>query len=118
MDCLVRGTMLDHLADILDEYGEIDPENYRSDNTKALLHKYENMVDLRIVSRNQNRDKCDRATTDHALDRRSLSIIYKMISQGEFNEVSGCISTGKWGEPLIFTRSLYALIAWYMSMTL
>ena len=87
--------MPDSVFDSCDDYEDNNRDNYHSDNIKALSQKYENAVDLRMINRNQNRDKGDRATTDHALDRRSATIIYKMISQGVFKEISGCISTGK-----------------------
>lgn len=88
--------MSSYVDDLCDDYEEISLENcFYSDRTKALCHKYENMIDFSMINRDQIRDKGDRATTDHALDKRSVAILYKMMSQGEFDAINGCISTGK-----------------------
>ncbi|CDS37107.1 serine:threonine protein kinase RIO1 [Echinococcus multilocularis] len=88
--------MSSYMDDLCDDYEEISLENCSySDRTKALCHKYENMIDFSMINRDQIRDKGDRATTDHALDKRSVAILYKMMSQGEFAVINGCISTGK-----------------------
>ncbi|VDK31473.1 unnamed protein product [Taenia asiatica] len=88
--------MLSCVEDLCDDYEGISlDECSYSDRTKALCHKYENMIDFSMINRDQIRDKGDRATTDHALDKRSVAILYKMMSQGEFDAINGCISTGK-----------------------
>ncbi|VDM19462.1 unnamed protein product [Hydatigera taeniaeformis] len=85
-----------YMDDLCDEYEEISLSGCSySDRTKALCHKYENMIDFSMINRDQIRDKGDRATTEHALDKRSVAILYKMMSQGEFAVINGCISTGK-----------------------
>ncbi|VDD76096.1 unnamed protein product [Mesocestoides corti] len=79
-----------------DDYDEIWIEDFEhSDTTRALYQKFQNRVDFNLKTPEQNRDKSDRATTDHALDRRSCAILYKMMSQGVYDEINGCISTGK-----------------------
>mmetsp|Transcript_10535 Transcript_10535/g.18625 ORF Transcript_10535/g.18625 Transcript_10535/m.18625 type:complete len:529 (-) Transcript_10535:1441-3027(-) len=44
-------------------------------------------------NRHQGRD--DRATTEQVMDPRTRLIIFKMLSRGTFEEINGCISTGK-----------------------
>ena len=43
----------------------------------------------------RGKDKADRATVEQVLDPRTRMIIFKMIQRGVFNELNGCISTGK-----------------------
>ena len=45
------------------------------------------------VSKNQGRD--DRATTEQVMDPRTRLILFKMLSRGLFEEIHGCVSTGK-----------------------
>lgn len=40
-------------------------------------------------------DKSDRATVEQVMDPRTRMIIFKMIQRSIFNELNGCISTGK-----------------------
>ena len=47
------------------------------------------------AQRKRNTDKSDRATTEQVLDPRTRMIIFKMLNRGIFNEIEGCISTGK-----------------------
>lgn len=86
---------MDH-EDIIDEYDDmtLDEDEKISDQSKLLCQKYENRVDFSAKNTNQNRDKGDRATTDHAIDKRTALIIFKLIHQGCFTEINGCISTG------------------------
>ncbi|CAK9034735.1 Serine/threonine-protein kinase RIO1 (RIO kinase 1) [Durusdinium trenchii] len=44
-------------------------------------------------NRIQGRD--DRATTEQVMDPRTRLILFKMLSRGTFDEINGCISTGK-----------------------
>uniref|UniRef100_A0A7S2WJR9 Serine/threonine-protein kinase RIO1 n=1 Tax=Mucochytrium quahogii TaxID=96639 RepID=A0A7S2WJR9_9STRA len=44
-------------------------------------------------NRIQGRD--DRATTEQVMDPRTRLILFKMLSRGTFEEINGCISTGK-----------------------
>uniref|UniRef100_A0A0X3P3A4 Serine/threonine-protein kinase RIO1 n=1 Tax=Schistocephalus solidus TaxID=70667 RepID=A0A0X3P3A4_SCHSO len=84
------------MEDSLEDYDDIEMKSFESsDNTKAIFQKFQNKIDFNYKSCERNRDKSDRATTNHALDRRSCSILYKMMSQGTFFEINGCISTGK-----------------------
>lgn len=41
------------------------------------------------------KDKSDRATNEQVLDPRTRLILYKMIGREVFQEINGCISTGK-----------------------
>ncbi len=97
-----------NMDDLYDEYDDISFDEFEhSDTTKALFQKFQNKVDFDVKTREKTRDKSDRATTDHALDRRSCAILYKMMSQGTFTEVNGCISTG--GSSCVFTFCLAKL---------
>ena len=40
-------------------------------------------------------EKADRATVEQALDPRTRLVLFKMLNQGVFSEINGCISTGK-----------------------
>lgn len=40
-------------------------------------------------------DKSERATVEQVLDPRTRLVLYKMLTQGLFREVNGCVSTGK-----------------------
>jgi serine/threonine-protein kinase RIO1 len=40
-------------------------------------------------------EKADRATVEQALDPRTRLVLFKMLNQGVFNAINGCISTGK-----------------------
>ncbi|VDP91090.1 unnamed protein product [Echinostoma caproni] len=85
-------------GDLLEEYDDLDFSEYESDSrdpTKLYLQKFQNKVDFSIKFGWQTKDKSDRATTDHALDRRSRAILFKMMNQEIFTEINGCISTGK-----------------------
>ncbi|GBG32006.1 Serine/threonine-protein kinase RIO1 [Hondaea fermentalgiana] len=44
-------------------------------------------------NRHQGRD--DRSTTEQVMDPRTRLILFKMLSRGTFEEINGCISTGK-----------------------
>jgi RIO kinase 1 len=43
--------------------------------------------------RNQGRD--DRATTEQVMDPRTRMILFKLLNRGVFEEIHGCVSTGK-----------------------
>ncbi|XAR67898.1 Non-specific serine/threonine protein kinase [Bertholletia excelsa] len=40
-------------------------------------------------------DKADRATVEQAIDPRTRMVLFKMLNRGVFNDINGCISTGK-----------------------
>ncbi|CAN1187520.1 Serine/threonine-protein kinase RIO1 [Linum perenne] len=40
-------------------------------------------------------EKADRATVEQAIDPRTRMVLFKMINRGIFNDINGCISTGK-----------------------
>lgn len=40
-------------------------------------------------------EKADRATVEQALDPRTRLVLFKMLNQGVFSEINGCVSTGK-----------------------
>jgi RIO kinase 1 len=42
-----------------------------------------------------SKDRADRATVEQVLDPRTRLILFKLINNGFFNEINGCISTGK-----------------------
>ncbi|CAM6008899.1 unnamed protein product [Sphagnum balticum] len=43
----------------------------------------------------QTKEKADRATVEQALDPRTRMVLFKMLNRGVFQEINGCISTGK-----------------------
>lgn len=43
----------------------------------------------------RSKDKADRATVEQALDPRTRMVLFKMLNRGLFNEIHGCVSTGK-----------------------
>jgi serine/threonine-protein kinase RIO1 len=52
--------------------------------------------DLREEDRREKiKDKSDRATSEQVLDDRTRLVIFKFIKSGYFNQINGCISTGK-----------------------
>ena len=48
---------------------------------------------LQGKTRNQGRD--DRATTEQVMDPRTRMILFKLLNRGLFEEIHGCVSTGK-----------------------
>lgn len=89
----------DEINQLLEEYDDLefsDDETGSQDQTKLYLQKFQNKVDFAMKSGWQTKDKSDRATTDHALDRRSRAILFKMMNQEVFSEINGCISTGEY----------------------
>jgi len=44
-------------------------------------------------AKNQGRD--DRATTEQVMDPRTRLVLFKMLARGLFDEIHGCVSTGK-----------------------
>ncbi|CAL8087290.1 unnamed protein product [Calicophoron daubneyi] len=83
--------------DVLDIYEKLhfSDESEGENPTKLYMQRFQNKVDFSMKSERRIKDKSDRATTDHALDRRTCGILFKMMNQGRFTEISGCISTGK-----------------------
>ncbi|CAN8284203.1 unnamed protein product [Cochlearia groenlandica] len=47
------------------------------------------------IGRSRNTDKADRATVEQVLDPRTRMVLFRMLNRGVFNDVNGCISTGK-----------------------
>ncbi|KAI9264897.1 RIO1 family-domain-containing protein [Phascolomyces articulosus] len=45
--------------------------------------------------RTTQKDKADRATVEQVLDPRTRIILFKMLNNGIFYEINGCVSTGK-----------------------
>ena len=45
--------------------------------------------------RGSSKDKSDRATVEQAIDPRTRMVLFKMLNRNVFNEINGCISTGK-----------------------
>jgi RIO kinase 1 len=56
---------------------------------------------LRDVARKQlntmerTTDKSERATIEQALDPKTRMVLFKLLNRGVFNEINGCVSTGK-----------------------
>ncbi|CAH9143820.1 unnamed protein product [Cuscuta epithymum] len=47
------------------------------------------------IGKTKTTDKADRATVEQALDPRTRMVLFKMLNRGFFNDINGCISTGK-----------------------
>ncbi|KAK1294542.1 hypothetical protein QJS10_CPA16g00969 [Acorus calamus] len=47
------------------------------------------------IGRIKNNDKADRATVEQAIDPRTRRVVFKMLNHGVFNDINGCVSTGK-----------------------
>ncbi|GAB4860443.1 hypothetical protein Ancab_035603 [Ancistrocladus abbreviatus] len=47
------------------------------------------------IGRTKNTEKADRATVEQAIDPRTRMVLFKMLNRGVFNDINGCISTGK-----------------------
>lgn len=72
--------------------------NNNSDNNLShavanSVHKMNHMEETGVRSRTQGRD--DRATSEQVLDPRTRLILFKLLSRGFFEQIDGCLSTGK-----------------------
>lgn len=47
------------------------------------------------IGKSKTTEKADRATVEQAIDPRTRMVLFKMLNRGIFNEINGCISTGK-----------------------
>ncbi|GLJ45365.1 hypothetical protein SUGI_0954920 [Cryptomeria japonica] len=47
------------------------------------------------VGRVRNNERADRATVEQVLDPRTRMVLFKMLNRGVFQDINGCISTGK-----------------------
>ncbi|KAI0530760.1 hypothetical protein KFK09_000308 [Dendrobium nobile] len=47
------------------------------------------------IGRTKNTEKADRATVEQAIDPRTRMVLFKMLNRGVFQNINGCISTGK-----------------------
>ncbi|CAL1389115.1 unnamed protein product [Linum trigynum] len=47
------------------------------------------------IGKTKTTEKADRATVEQALDPRTRMVLFKMLNRGVFNDMNGCISTGK-----------------------
>ncbi|KAF7108594.1 hypothetical protein CFC21_109037 [Triticum aestivum] len=47
------------------------------------------------IGKTRNTGKADRATVEQAIDPRTRMVLFKMLNRGVFNNINGCISTGK-----------------------
>ncbi|KAK3146631.1 hypothetical protein QOZ80_3BG0269220 [Eleusine coracana subsp. coracana] len=47
------------------------------------------------IGKIRNNEKADRATVEQAIDPRTRMVLFKMLNRGVFNNINGCISTGK-----------------------
>jgi len=64
-----------------------------------LKQKYQDRINLtrRGGRRRRLKTKEDLKTREQVLDRRTEYILYQLLNNGEFDQVNGCISTGKEG---------------------
>eukprot|EP01125_Pyxidicula_operculata_P007591 TRINITY_DN2578_c0_g1_i1.p1 TRINITY_DN2578_c0_g1~~TRINITY_DN2578_c0_g1_i1.p1 ORF type:complete len:754 (+),score=275.98 TRINITY_DN2578_c0_g1_i1:50-2263(+) len=72
-------SQFDRLANIEIELGGNVKEKIRKDDARRIRVK----------------EKASRATTELVMDPRTRMILYKMLNNGTFTEINGCISTGK-----------------------
>ncbi|KAL0365922.1 UNVERIFIED_CONTAM: Serine/threonine-protein kinase rio1 [Sesamum radiatum] len=47
------------------------------------------------IGKTKTTEKADRATVEQAIDPRTRMVLFKMLNRGVFNDINGCISTGK-----------------------
>lgn len=47
------------------------------------------------IGKTKTTEKADRATVEQAIDPRTRMVLFKMLNRGVFNNINGCISTGK-----------------------
>ncbi|CAI9754391.1 unnamed protein product [Fraxinus pennsylvanica] len=47
------------------------------------------------IGKTKATEKADRATVEQAIDPRTRMVLFKMLNRGVFNDINGCISTGK-----------------------
>ncbi|KAL8459407.1 hypothetical protein ACS0TY_036771 [Phlomoides rotata] len=47
------------------------------------------------IGKTKTHEKADRATVEQAIDPRTRMVLFKMLNRGVFNDINGCISTGK-----------------------
>ncbi|KAL6177632.1 hypothetical protein ACLB2K_049157 [Fragaria x ananassa] len=47
------------------------------------------------TGRTRTTEKADRATVEQAIDPRTRMVLFKMLNRGVFQDINGCISTGK-----------------------
>ncbi|VEL36298.1 unnamed protein product [Protopolystoma xenopodis] len=82
--------------DYVNDYDDIDFDTDGLERSSQICYqKFMCKVDFNPKLPDKLRDRSDRATTDHVLDKRSCAILFKMMSQECFSEISGCLSTGK-----------------------
>lgn len=62
---------------------------------KMHLAKIEHHENQQLVKEKRNKDKVQRATVEQVLDPRTMTILKKLINNGTFTEINGCLSTGK-----------------------
>ncbi|KAK4798125.1 hypothetical protein SAY86_030451 [Trapa natans] len=69
--------------------------------TASIRESVRNMATGKI----RTHDKADRATVELAIDDRTRMVLFKMLNRGVFNDINGCISTGKEANVYHATRS-------------
>ncbi|XP_054784000.1 uncharacterized protein LOC129290961 [Prosopis cineraria] len=47
------------------------------------------------IGKTKTTEKADRATVEQAIDPKTRLVLFKMLNRGLFNDINGCISTGK-----------------------
>ncbi|KAJ4785807.1 Serine/threonine-protein kinase RIO1 [Rhynchospora pubera] len=78
-------------ADPLEELEE--PMNVGMSNlAKTGIRK---SIKVTAIGKTKKTDKADRATVEQTIDNRTRQILLKMINKGVFDEINGCVATGK-----------------------
>merc|ERR1712137_92034 len=66
---------------------------YKNSNLDVMTEKYSDKYRMKSVKK--NKDRKNRSTVELVLDPRTKLILYKMISNRIFDQIFGCVSTGK-----------------------
>lgn len=58
------------------------------------------------IGKTKTTEKADRATVEQAIDPRTRMVLFKMLNRGVFQDMNGCISTGKEANVYHATKSI------------
>lgn len=95
----------DNLAE--DDYSKYEQAHPKAGEMNSLLAKRVNLSHKSVTEMRMSEDKRqggnnrtnqgrdDRATTEQVMDPRTRMILFKMLNRGVFEEIHGCVSTGK-----------------------
>jgi len=85
-----------------DEFGEFEDNNTLNNNgggggnsSSSNKGKNNNSSSSNSSLAARNRDKSDRATVETVLDPRTRLVLFKLLNNGVFASIHGCVSTGK-----------------------